>query len=126
MVWICGCRAMSRDPEHYPDPEHFNPDRFLLEGQLNPNIRDPESFVFGFGRRRVPFDLYSCPYPPTLALSFRICPGRHFADDEVWLMAATVLACFNVTQRGDVRPSEKMCSGVVWCALSTSAMWLPI
>ncbi|KAJ7251349.1 hypothetical protein C8J57DRAFT_1078283, partial [Mycena rebaudengoi] len=34
----------------YPNPHKLSPDRFLLNGRLNPAIRDP-SLVFGFGRR---------------------------------------------------------------------------
>ncbi|KAG6895756.1 hypothetical protein C0993_009238 [Termitomyces sp. T159_Od127] len=34
----------------YPNPHIFNPDRFMKDGKLNPEIRDP-SGVFGFGRR---------------------------------------------------------------------------
>ncbi|KAJ7127431.1 cytochrome P450 [Mycena crocata] len=34
----------------YPDPYSFKPERFLLDGKLNPDVRDPEA-VFGFGRR---------------------------------------------------------------------------
>lgn len=53
---MCRClltqlRAYSRDPEIYPNPEDFNPDRFLKDGKLNSQVRDPYQFVFGFGRR---------------------------------------------------------------------------
>jgi cytochrome P450 len=40
-------RAMVRDKDTYgPDADEFRPERFL-----NPNMRDPKSIVFGFGRR---------------------------------------------------------------------------
>lgn len=45
------CRAMTRDPIKYKDPEVFNPERFLTEeGELND---DEVSYAFGFGRRFV-------------------------------------------------------------------------
>ena len=43
--------AISRDPSIYPDPETFNPDRFLKDGKINPLVLNPEDRVFGAGRR---------------------------------------------------------------------------
>ena len=43
--------AIFRDPNIYPDPETFNPDRFLKDGENNPLILNPEDRVFGSGRR---------------------------------------------------------------------------
>ena len=43
--------AVSRDPNFYPDPETFNPDRFLKDGKINPLVFNPEDRVFGAGRR---------------------------------------------------------------------------
>ena len=42
---------MMHDPEEYPDPDTFNPERFLKDGMLNDKIRDPNEVAFGFGRR---------------------------------------------------------------------------
>ena len=37
----------------------FQPERYLKDGQINPDVRDPGSVAFGFGRRSV--DLTYCP-----------------------------------------------------------------
>ena len=44
------------NPDDYPEPERFNPDRFLTEDglRINPNVRNPTTLAFGFGRRFVP------------------------------------------------------------------------
>jgi cytochrome P450 len=43
--------AVFRDPDIYPDPGAFNPDRFLKDGKINPLVFNPEDRVFGSGRR---------------------------------------------------------------------------
>jgi len=43
--------AICRDPNIYPDPEAFNPDRFLKDGKIDPSVLNPEDRVFGAGRR---------------------------------------------------------------------------
>lgn len=43
--------AVGRDPEYFPDPESFNPQRWLTpDGKLK---EDMKSYPFGFGRRYV-------------------------------------------------------------------------
>ena len=41
------------DPEFFDDPQEFQPERYLKDGKLNPDMRDPDCAVFGFGRRSV-------------------------------------------------------------------------
>ena len=39
------------DPIAYPEPDQFLPDRFMRDGEPDPDIRDPMKFAFGYGRR---------------------------------------------------------------------------
>ncbi|KAJ8474125.1 hypothetical protein ONZ51_g7425 [Trametes cubensis] len=64
------------DPEHFPEPDVFRPERFLKDGQLDPDAFDPATIVFGSGRR--------------------VCPGRHFAEDTLFINIASVLLIFDI------------------------------
>ena len=79
-VYLRCFRAILHDPEIYPDPEEFKPERFL-----NPDgsVRDDPtlSLVFGAGKR--------------------ICPGRHFVDATIFIFTSSVLSVFNVTKAKD-------------------------
>ncbi|KAJ7803823.1 cytochrome P450 [Mycena olivaceomarginata] len=68
--------ALLQDETMYPNPEAFRPERFLLDGKLNPAIRDPETVAFGFGRR--------------------ICPGKHMATSTLWITIASILSTFDI------------------------------
>jgi hypothetical protein len=78
-------RAILHDPELYPDPEEFKPERFLNE---DGTVRDD----------------------PTLSLAFgvgkRICPGRHFVDATLFIVTSSVLSVFNVTKAKDENGHE--------------------
>ncbi|KAF7345607.1 Cytochrome P450 [Mycena venus] len=94
--------ALMHDEEMYPDPKSFKPERFLLDGKLNPDILDPEAVVFGFGRR--------------------ICPGRHMAYSSLWLTIASILATFDIDKAvGDdgnvIEPSYEYFAAVVFAPL---------
>ncbi|KAF8652300.1 hypothetical protein AX16_004458 [Volvariella volvacea WC 439] len=73
--------AISHNEEVYPDPFSFNPERFLKDGALNPEVRDPESIAFGFGRRE--------------------CPGKHFASLSVWMTMACLISLFDISKSVD-------------------------
>ena len=78
-------RAILHDPELYPDPEEFKPERFLNE---NGSVRDDSmiSFAFGIGKR--------------------ICPGRHFVDATIFIFVSSVLSIFNVMKTKDDSGNE--------------------
>ena len=69
------CRAILHDPDTYPEPDAFKPERFI-----NPNgslREDPlVTSIFGFGKR--------------------ICPGRHLVDDMLFIAIASLLSVFNI------------------------------
>lgn len=86
LAFILRCfRAILHDPELYPDPEEFKPERFLSN---DGSVRDD----------------------PTLALAFgvgkRICPGRHFVDATLFIVASSVLSVFSVTKAKDENGNE--------------------
>ena len=52
-------RSILHNPEEYPEPEEFRPERFLKhmsdgKYELDATVRDPRTLAFGFGRRCVP------------------------------------------------------------------------
>jgi len=82
---VANAWAILHDPETYPDPEEFKPERFLNE---DGSVRDDPalSLVFGAGKR--------------------ICPGRHFVDASIFIFASSFLSVFNVTKAKDENGNE--------------------
>ncbi|KAK7047097.1 hypothetical protein VNI00_006761 [Paramarasmius palmivorus] len=70
-VWSVG-----RDPAYFPDPETFNPQRWLTsEGKIRDDIK---SYPFGFGRR--------------------VCPGQHMATASTFINTALTLWAFKTSE----------------------------
>lgn len=88
---------MMHDPVRFPDPEKFKPERWLDADSENGPIR-VQKVVFGFGRR--------------------ICPGRHWADNTVFIAVASILATFNIERAKDadgahIPPNENLSAKTV-------------
>ncbi|EED79811.1 predicted protein [Postia placenta Mad-698-R] len=89
-------RRMGHQEEVYSDPKAFDPSRFESLDAQSGASKDPRQFVFGFGRR--------------------ICPGRHFADEAVWLAIAHIVATVDIAKGRDasgklITPAARFCSG---------------
>ena len=92
------------DPAVYEDQHVFRPERFIRDGKLrvDPSVRDPLSFVFGFGRRFVRTMSYLPTREQNSLVDHRICPGRHFAEASLFIHVASALHVFDITPALDV------------------------
>jgi len=93
--------SILHDPAIYPDPEPFKPERFLKDGQIDPDVMSPDLVAFGFGRR--------------------ICPGRFLALDSLFLNMACILASFDIGKATDefgkqITPKKEFSSGAALSA----------
>ncbi|KAH7327627.1 cytochrome P450 [Rhizoctonia solani] len=74
---IANVWKIMHNPEVYPNPAEFVPERFM--GEDIPPF--PENYAFGFGRR--------------------ICPGMHVAQQSMWLSISNILANFTIAKARD-------------------------
>lgn len=71
--------AMLHDEAVYPDPDKFEPSRFI--GEKESQQPDPRELAFGRGRR--------------------VCPGQHIAEASVFIQVASLLATFDIRKGFD-------------------------
>jgi hypothetical protein len=119
-------RAMTRDEQMYPEPELFNPERFMNTNGTEADPADPKDFIFGFGRRQV---VMMCPFYVPKPFIIRECPGKVFADANVWLVSACIISAFQAPVSRDefgdkVAPPAKFTSGFVRCVHGISLIVL--
>ncbi|KAG1798552.1 cytochrome P450 [Suillus plorans] len=68
--------AIANDPEVFPEPHKFNPQRWIDDaGRVRSDLR---FFTYGFGRR--------------------VCPGQHVANRSVFITAALILWAFHLSE----------------------------
>ena len=82
----------------------YQPERYLKDGKLNPDVMDPDSAAFGFGRRSVDItfpDMRCTSYGLNLPTS--MCPGKHFANNSLYILASCLLAVYDIIPPVDDR-----------------------
>ena len=85
-----------RNEDVYPNPEVFDPDRFV--NPSNPEVLRHVDSVWGFGRR--------------------ICPGKAFAEANLWLAIANTIAAMDVRKALDkdgnpITPPAEFAAGTI-------------
>ncbi|KAF9238563.1 cytochrome P450 [Melanogaster broomeanus] len=77
---VLGCHwSISRDPVAFPNPEKFDPQRWL---DPNGNLRtDLRFYTYGFGRR--------------------VCPALHFSNRSLYITLSLLLWSFRIVERPD-------------------------
>ena len=83
----------------------YQPERYLKDGKLNPDVMDPDSAAFGFGRRSVDitFSVMPCTSYGLNLPGISMCPGRHFAKNSLYILASCLLAVYDITPPVDDR-----------------------
>ncbi|KAG1908862.1 cytochrome P450 [Suillus fuscotomentosus] len=68
--------AIANDPEVFPEPQTFNPQRWIDDaGRVRGDLR---FFTYGFGRR--------------------VCPGQHLANRSIFINTALILWAFRLSE----------------------------
>ena len=73
-------RRFFHDPKTYPDPERFDPERWLAHEKDFPEV------AFGHGRRQ--------------------CPARYFVREWMFITFASILATFDISKAVDANGRE--------------------
>ncbi|TFK20507.1 O-methylsterigmatocystin oxidoreductase [Coprinopsis marcescibilis] len=74
------------NPEVFPDPKEFKPERFLKDGLLDTELMEKASVGFGFGRR--------------------ICPGRFMSDELMFILVTSLICGFKISSAKDANGDD--------------------
>lgn len=77
---------MTRNETMYPSPNTFNPERFFGPEKMESEACQQVEAVFGFGRR--------------------ICPGRFFAEANIWMLMTNMIATMDIGKALDGKGRE--------------------
>ena len=77
---------MTRNEVMYPSPNTFDPERFFGPDKMASEACQQVDAVFGFGRR--------------------ICPGRFFAEANIWILMTNLIATMNISKAVDETGKE--------------------
>ncbi|KAG6811136.1 hypothetical protein H0H92_008832 [Tricholoma furcatifolium] len=87
---------MLHDPEVYPEPFEFQPERHIATPD-KPAQHNPRTICFGYSRR--------------------ICPGMHLADASLFATVAASLAAFEISKAVEngveITPVHENTSGII-------------
>ncbi|KAF9777905.1 cytochrome P450 [Thelephora terrestris] len=88
--------GLTRNEDVYPNPEVFDPDRFMNPSK--PEVLQHVDSVWGFGRR--------------------VCPGKIFAESNLWLVIANTIAVMDVRKATDengnsITPAAEFDTGAI-------------
>ena len=96
---VRSARAILHDEKRYPNPETIEPARYLTpDGELATGVPDPIEAAFRYGRR--------------------ICVGRYFAMNSLWIAISHLMATVNIEKAVDdygrvVEPSGELTPGLI-------------